>query len=564
MLKFVSSLFLILTITIFADTGYFIDNYKINIQINENNIYDIQEQIDVNLIEDSSGIYRIIPTVYNGRELKITDVKTNVKTTLRNEGEQIFLKLGDGDKKVKGKKEYHIHFKHDLGWDRNIKQDEVYYNIIGNDWDTTINKVEFKIELPKEFTPELIKFTRGKKGSLSSDFITYEIRGNIIKGEITKKLEPNEGITLALVLPEGYFNIKMNQLEKIKYFFFKAFAYLAILLIPLNAIIQKIRYRDKKQVVKTVEFYPPDDITPPEVAYYYNGIVDYEDFVYLFYYWGNKGYLSISEEIDGKIFAEPEIYITFNKSRIGSNKEFENFLFNGICFFKNEDNRVKLSELKGHFYVIIERTSRLFYKSIEEENKMIYDQESLKIGKKIRATTVFLFPALIFYFLFSGPAWYFESALVVLGIIFSLTITMIISTKIKRRTEHAIDILGKLKGFKRFLEKAEKTKLIALLDENPDYFYNILPYTEIFKITKAWIKKFKGLVVKPPSWYYGPREGQKFTLSKFLKEVEMTKNEINDTMLASPKETTNKGGGNSSRNGGSTGGGAGGGGGGRW
>ena len=44
---------------------------------------------------------------------------------------------------------------------------------------------------------------------------------------------------------------------------------------------------------------------------------------------------------------------------------------------------------------------------------------------------------------------------------------------------------------KEFLENVEKDKLEELINEMPNYFYDILPYTYVFNISKKWIKKFE-------------------------------------------------------------------------
>ncbi|MCI5521062.1 MAG: DUF2207 domain-containing protein, partial [Tenericutes bacterium] len=48
-----------------------------------------------------------------------------------------------------------------------------------------------------------------------------------------------------------------------------------------------------------------------------------------------------------------------------------------------------------------------------------------------------------------------------------------------KRTKYGNEMLGKLKGFKNFLETVEKEKLESLVMENPNYFYDILPYTYV-------------------------------------------------------------------------------------
>lgn len=63
----------------------------------------------------------------------------------------------------------------------------------------------------------------------------------------------------------------------------------------------------------------------------------------------------------------------------------------------------------------------------------------------------------------------------------------------KRKTEYGEKITAQIQGFRHFLITAEKPKLEALVAENPNYFYNILPYTYALNISKKWIKKFEDI-----------------------------------------------------------------------
>ncbi len=65
----------------------------------------------------------------------------------------------------------------------------------------------------------------------------------------------------------------------------------------------------------------------------------------------------------------------------------------------------------------------------------------------------------------------------------------------KRKTEYGEYITARVKGFRNFLITAEKSRLEALVAENPNYFYNILPYTYAMNISKKWIKKFENIPV---------------------------------------------------------------------
>lgn len=142
-------------------------------------------------------------------------------------------------------------------------------------------------------------------------------------------------------------------------------------------------------------------------------------------------------------------------------------------------------------------------------------------------------------------------------IIGSIAITIILTylMKINRRTPFGNEMFGKIEGFKKFLELAEKPKLEELVNDNPKYFYNILPYTYALGISDKWIKKFEIMALEPPQWYYS----SSLKAKNFSNFVNSTMNSISTSMVSSPSSS-----GGSGYSGGGSGGGSSGGGSGRW
>ena len=126
---------------------------------------------------------------------------------------------------------------------------------------------------------------------------------------------------------------------------------------------------------------------------------------------------------------------------------------------------------------------------------------------------------------------------------------------ITKRTPYGLEILGKIKGFKNYLETAEKDKLEAMVIQNPNYFYDILPYTYVLGISDKWIKKFETITMQSPNWYVGTSA---FSMATFGTFMNNTMSSATTAMSSSPRSS------GGSSGGGSSGGGSGGGGGGSW
>ena len=72
---------------------------------------------------------------------------------------------------------------------------------------------------------------------------------------------------------------------------------------------------------------------------------------------------------------------------------------------------------------------------------------------------------------------------------------------IGRRTPQSQETYGKMVGFKNFLEKAEVPQMEMLLEENPDYYLDVLPYCMIMGLSKKLDKKTEFL--NAPEWAEG-------------------------------------------------------------
>lgn len=560
MLKWSFSLFFLLFSMLFGDQGYVIKNYNVDVLISEKNDYKITEEIEVDFLEPRRGIYRIIPEKFNGKTIEVSDVRTNVETYMKDEGDYLYLRFGNPNKYLTGIKIYKLMYNYNIGWDRIKNYDEVYYNLIGNDWDTTIENLEFSITLPKKFDPSKLNFTVGKYGSVDKANLTWKVTGNTITGKILKPLAPKEAVTIALVLPEGYFDTTS---EKYKVYIARTILNVILFLIPLIVYFIRNKYIKDQSVVETVEFYPPEGMTPTELGYYIDGIVNNKDMTSLIFYWANKGYLKIIEHKEKNLFAKTDYEIVRLVDRIESKKDYEVYLFNAL-FAYSIAGSIKVSILKNRFYKHIEQAKEIFYTDLVLENKELYTAKSMRISNLIRSFPLLIIASIIFYFVYTNETNIYVIGIeIILGML-AIIIILSLASSVKERTEFAQNILGRILGFKRFLITAEKSKLEMLLEENPEYFYNILPYTIVLNVSNKWAEKFGDLAVKPPEWYSTTGSMDLFTLGLFMGSFDRALNSLNDNMLSSPKAPSNFGGGMSSGSGGSAGGGAGGGGGGSW
>lgn len=175
--KIILSIFILLLVllisgTVYADSssgGYTIESYDINMKVNENNTFDIFETIKVNFTGyNKHGIVRKIPlrntvtrldgTKSNNRA-KISNISVSDSYTTSTQDGYKVLKIGSSSQTVSGEKTYKIKYNYNIGKDPLKNTDELYFNLIGDGWDTSIKNVTFTITMPKSFDASKLGFS---------------------------------------------------------------------------------------------------------------------------------------------------------------------------------------------------------------------------------------------------------------------------------------------------------------------------------------------------------------------------------------------------------------------
>ncbi len=538
---------------------YFFTAYNVDINVNENNSFDITEHISTYFNEQRHGIFRTIPTRNQVRrtdgtshsvKAKIKNIKASENCDVSIENGNYVLQIGDADTYVEGEHDYTIKYTYMLGEDQNNGFDELYYNIIGDGWDTYIQNVTFKITMPKEFDKSKLGFSIGNYGTVGTYDINYDVNDNIITGSVARTLQPNEAVTVRLELEDGYFYF-----NKALYNFKLALLVAVPALLFIIVIILWSKFGKDKKAVQTVEFYPPNGMSSADIAFWQSGLIaNNEKLTPLLIELANDGYIQI-EEVETKSKKKSEFAITKLKDRYDGNDRAKEIFFNGL--FKNGTrSKIYKSDLEDDFYLTLNIIRELYNKP--EKRHKVFEAKSLYmriLAWILCALSVF---AVLFNFsnLFDSSQKYI---LTLVGIIICI-ISFVFSFFIRKRTDEAVDILGKINGFKNFLETAEKDKLEALVDDDPAYFYNILPYAYVLGVSDKWMKKFESIAVEPPQWYYGYYPYNYIMFSHFMRD---TINSASNAMVSMPVQS-GSGGSFSSGGGGFAGGGSGGGGGGSW
>ncbi len=621
--KIINLLFCIFTFFLFSlncyANDYDITKYDVEIVVDEHNKYSIKENIDTYFNVSKHGIIRRIP-LYNNikrqdgtserNRVLISNIKVNDEFKSFREDGNYVLKIGSADKKLTGKHSYTISYDYDIGLDKNNKYDELYFNIIGTNWDTDISNVTFKIVMPKEFDASKLGFSYGMFGYSNTDNIIYEVDGNVITGSFNGTLSAREGLNVRMELPDGYFvrnSVGTNLLE--------CWYYVIPILSVIFAYLIWKKYGKDDQVVDVVSFYPPENMNSLDVAFAKKGNVNNFDVVSLLIYLASKGYIKIIEDKKSK----NKFTIQKVKEYDGNNKEEEMF-FKGL--FVNGKDTITSKELENSFYSVIgsivyrknsyTNKSKIFCSKSSKKRillfflifisaslstfipaigykfsevyfqiiianfigsiililfSLIYDNNYTKMGltNSLIFSGIFVVIFAIFNFNLVGFEYIYYDTVYLIGFILCMVCVYLIYffyLVVIKRTEYGTKILGEINGFKKFLETAEKNKLESLVHDDPTYFYNILPYAYVLGVSDAWIKQFKGIAIAPPDWYESSDAFDYYMFNRSLNRTLLSANKVMSSRPQSSTDFGSSGGGFSG--GGFSGGGSGGGGGSSW
>lgn len=525
--------------------------------------------------------------------------------TTEYEDDIIIFKIGDKNETITGNKHYEISYELMVPEDRIPSNDLFYHTILGSKWDVPIREFTFSLDFEKAL-PETTDFIvlSGKDGSRGNDAnVEYTFSPTQIFGT-AHNLEPNTAITFYAYLPEGYFQnqIKTGFSAGLRY----ALAISAIffsIAFSIGALTTK-----HETPIQTVEFYPPDDILASEVGYIIDGSADNEDMFCLVPYFAKKGYLKIVEvpnKRDNTKIHHLELHRL--KGLPKNAPKYQKTIFNALF---EDSETVRLDKLGKRFGAEIKKAKSELKEVFEDERELYEGDFSALAGCVLPAILSALFyfvnsssgvlnylavfPPLVHitaglalekvakaklfkkytilkafaFLLIEIPVlWYFTSEALVSGLS-NQTITLItmiipvlpvfLSPRFIKMTPYNLEITGKLLGLREFIKLAEVPKLKELITTDAEYFFDVLPYAMVFKLTDRWAKHFTDIRVPNPSWYDSndrPFDAMLFT-HYFVSSVRSSFKHATVSASAASVASTLAGG--------AAGGGSGGGGGGSW
>lgn len=588
---------------------YYIKNMDVKVEVNDKREYIVTETIDAYFNERRHGIVRNIPKSSTLEDYQIKNITVSgADYSVSKSGlSGVDIKIGSEKETVLGDKKYKIKYTLKHYDDGEKDADYLYLNVLGVDWDVPIKMFTSTITYPNSFKFEDMKITSGYYGSTDNEYVDYSLNSNSVKIQSKVDSIPSHvGVTVNVRFEEGAFlNAPMDIYKQ--FIFFVGLLGVVLLIYTLISVVSS---RGKiKSIPRIVEFYPPENISSLDMSYLYRGVITNEAIVSVIYAWASKGYIKIELDKFDKITLtklkpletedsyEKQLFDKIFSYSHGSPPivEEDDLLFNLGSTFEKVKNGLKDKYKSSDEYnmkipkssklirissfvmilsyvslrafkvsadfmsalVLIVFAISLLYSILKLLDKKGYDNSKNFVENLFGSdnllpviTQVIMFMVIQFFFLMDREI---QSIILSSTLLMSLAFTMMIAPV---KTQYEENVYGRIYGFKEFLERAEKDKLEMLINENPDYFYDVLPYAQALNVTDIWADKFKDIAMTPSQNYV--YEGDSRDVSRLSRRLGV----VSRDSVATKSSNASTGGGFSG--GGFSGGGSGGGGGRSW
>lgn len=199
-------LFAVLALPLSA-ADYAIREFNADIVVGRDAVLDIDETVKAEFFRPLHGIFREIPIgYYNGKRAIVSDLSASSPFEIYDSGKNyIRLRFGEDAVVLTGPQEYALHYRYDVGADTNEGYDELYYNLVGEGWQQTLESCTFRIKFPSAVDSSSIWFTRGEYGSVLQDGVSWHMEGaDTIVAQVAS-MRPGEELTVRVQLPDGYY-----------------------------------------------------------------------------------------------------------------------------------------------------------------------------------------------------------------------------------------------------------------------------------------------------------------------------------------------------------------------
>ncbi len=570
-------------------------SYDVEITIDPDGSIHVLETIAYDFgTEQHHGIYRDIPTrlwyddTYDRTfPLRVDEVSgspgTPVQYELLDAGNgETEIRIGDPDQLITGQHTYRIAYTVQGALDAFPDHDELYWNAIGDEWTTSIDRATVLVRSPGEITG--VACFEGERGSSQA---CDQAASHGESARFTQSgLFPFEGMTVVVGIAKGAVDVPPPILDE-RWDPARAFALtpvsggaagaIAVLGVAGFGYLAWTRGRDRRYVGSPidqvlgnphgesqrvpvgeadaeapVEFAPPAGIRPGQVGTLIDERANTLDVSATIVDLAVRGFLVIHEIPKEGIFGKPDWRLVRLQADDSVLLPYERLLLDGV--FRDGDDTT-LSSLRTTFAERLAKVEESLYVDAQQQGWFAVRPDKIRTRWRLIGFGLTLLGGALTIALAATT----HLGLIGLGALLVGLVFLIGAKRMPARTAKGTAMLRRIRGFRQVIATADR--YLARWAEQENVFPSMLAYAVVFGLTDKWAKTFASLAIDPATagsmaWYIPIGST---SIDGFAHAIDGFTVATSGTMTSTPA-----GSGASGFSGGFSGGGGGGGGGGSW
>ena len=389
--------------------------------------------------------------------------------------------------------------------------------------------------------------------------VTDVLSDTVIAGRIDKLILPFKAVTLRIKLGKDYFILRNNYTDILA----KIGTAVSVMTFIYTLIILYKYGRDRK-LSDIITFKLPKELDVSNTYYLkYKTTTDYRKIVpALIIEFANEGYIEIGDGADRQekgIFAKkPKDRFDIVKIKDYNGNQYRKKIFDALFSKGDVLTEKNIKKVGQNIVTAVTEGEEVMQNS--KFDKEVYDQSGLKYVWKILGMTIIpliiLFLGAVSFAGSIGITFKVISTIAILVSIFMsvmclkqvsrtttvigvvvqliiiigmlvyagleakfisglgtgiyyissailLSLQVLISFWMEKKTQKGMMYEAQVNGFVKYIKTAREEELKEMVIEYPKMFFDILPYTYIFGISKLWINKFSNIEIEKPEWYTG-------------------------------------------------------------
>lgn len=389
--------------------------------------------------------------------------------------------------------------------------------------------------------------------------VTDVLSDTVIAGRIDKLILPFKAVTLRIKLGKDYFILRNNY----TYILAKIGTAVSVMTFIYTLIILYKYGRDRK-LSDIITFKLPKELDVSNTYYLkYKTTTDYRKIVpALIIEFANEGYIEIGDGADrqekGIFSKKPKDRFDIVKIKDYNGNQYRKKIFDALFSKGDVLTEKNIKKVGQNIVTAVTEGEEVIQNS--KFDKEVYDQSGLKHVWKILGMTIIpliiLFLGAVSFVGSIGLTFKIISTIAILVSIFMsvmclkqtsrtttiigvviqliiiiimlvyagieakfisglgsgiyyiasailLSLQVLISFWMEKKTQKGMMYEAQVNGFVKYIKTAREEELKEMVIEHPTMFFDILPYTYIFGISKLWINKFSNIEIEKPEWYTG-------------------------------------------------------------